>query len=158
MGTLTLICRVVARLCTIIHVLLHLPSSSSYSLSSSFSFSPFIPYAFCVVSIQRGTVSKVPTNIWQGRVKSTMKCDKKNRERESSKCGTGKQIQEITTSKKVSCIKNSKLLYRKERVINNFLRGRVRVRCVVVMYHDYRSSWKQVKDEDCILCLSFRAS
>jgi hypothetical protein len=43
--------RVVARLCTIIHVLLHQPSSSSYSLSSSFSFSPFTPYAFCVVSI-----------------------------------------------------------------------------------------------------------
>lgn len=100
-GTLTLICRVVAGLCTIIHVLLHQPSSSSYSLSSSFSSIPFIPYAFCVVSIytpQCGAVSKVPTNIWQGRVKSTMKCDQMNRERESSKCGTGKQIQEITTS------------------------------------------------------------
>ena len=135
-GTLTLICRVVARLCTIIHVLLHQPSSSSYSLSSSFSFIPFIPSAFCVVSIytlQCCAVSKVPTNVWQGRVKSTMKCDKRNRERESSKCGMGKQIEEITTSKKVSCIKNSKLLCREERVINNFLRDRVRVMCVVVM-------------------------
>ena len=154
-GTLTLICRVVARLCTIIHVLLHQPSSSSYSLSSSFSFSPFIRYAFCVVSIdttQCGAVSKVPTNIWQGRVKSTTKCDKRNRERESSKCGTGEQIQEITTSNKVSCIKISKLLYTKECVINNFLRDSVRIICVLVMvlamYHDYRSSWKQVKDED----------
>ena len=119
-GTLTLICRVVARLCTIIHVLLHQQSSSSsYSLSSSFSFSPFTPYVFCVVStytLQCGAVSKVPTNIWQGRVKSTMKCDKRNRERESSRCGTGRQIQEITTSKKVSCTKNSKLLYRKKRL------------------------------------------
>jgi hypothetical protein len=134
-GTLTLICRVVARLCTIIHVLLHQPSSSSYSLSSSFSFSPFIPYAFCVVSIdttQCGAVSKVPTNIWQGRVKSTTKCDKRNRERESSKCGTGKQIQEITTRNKVSCIKIPKLLYTKERVINSFLRDRVRIMYVLV--------------------------
>jgi hypothetical protein len=74
---------------------------------------------------QCGTVSNVPTNIWQGRVacmECTLKCDKRNHELESSKCGAGKQIEEIITSKKVARIKNSKLLYRKERVINNFLR------------------------------------
>jgi hypothetical protein len=88
-----------------------------------------------------------------------MKCDKKNSERENSKCGKGKQIKEITTSKKVLCIKNSKLLYRKERVVNNLLSDTVRVMCMVVMvlvmcmvlmvlvmYHDYRRSWKRVKE------------
>jgi hypothetical protein len=82
-----------------------------------------------------------------------MKCDKRNRERENSKFGTGKRIKEITTNKKVSCIKNSKRLYGKERVVNSFLSDTVRVMCMVVMvlvmYHDYRRSWKRVKEWEC---------